>query len=52
MAGRYAHSRLSIPAQYVRKFDIAPKTITAALIGLKTRAGVFQMQRVINTLSR
>jgi len=40
---------LSIPAQYVRKFDIAPKTITAALIGLKTRAGVFQMQRVINT---
>ena len=39
---------LSIPAEYVRKFDLAPKEITAALIGLKSRAGVFQMQRFIN----
>ncbi len=28
----------SIPAQYVKKFDLAPKEITAALIGLKNRA--------------
>lgn len=39
---------LSIPAEYVRKFDLNPKEITAALVGLKSRAGVFQMQRFIN----
>lgn len=39
---------VSIPAEYVRKFDLAPKEITAVLIGLKSRAGVFQMQRFIN----
>jgi len=39
---------LSIPAEYVRKFDLAPKEITAAFIGLKSRTGVFQMQRHVN----
>lgn len=39
---------LAIPAEYVRKFDLTPKEITAVLIGLKSRAGVFQMQRFIN----
>ena len=39
---------LSIPPEYVRKFDLAPKEITAALVGLKNRAGVFQVQRFIN----
>jgi putative ABC transport system permease protein len=39
---------LSIPPQFVKKFDIAPKEITAALIGLKVRARVFQVQRTIN----
>ena len=39
---------VSIPAEYVRKFDLVPKEITAVLIGLKSRAGVFQMQRFIN----
>ncbi|MBA4141841.1 MAG: ABC transporter permease [Nitrosospira sp.] len=39
---------LSIPAEFARKFDLAPKEITAALIGLKSRAGVFQMQRFVN----
>jgi putative ABC transport system permease protein len=39
---------LSIPAEYVRKFDLAPKEITAVLIGLKSRAGVFQVQRFVN----
>ncbi len=32
----------------MRKFDLAPKEITAALIGLKSRARVFQLQRTIN----
>ncbi len=39
----------SIPAEYVKKFDLAPKEITAALIGLKNRAAVFKVQREINT---
>jgi putative ABC transport system permease protein len=38
----------SIPPGYVRKFDLAPKEITAVLIGLKNRAGVFQVQRFVN----
>lgn len=39
---------LSIPPEYVHKFDLAPKEITAALVGLKSRASVFQVQRFIN----
>ena len=39
---------LSIPPQFAKKFDIAPKEITAALIGLKSRARAFQVQRTIN----
>jgi putative ABC transport system permease protein len=39
---------LSIPAEYARKFDLAPKAITAALLGLKSRAEVFKMQRYVN----
>lgn len=39
---------LAIPAEYVKKFDLAPKEITAALVGLKNRADVFRMQRAIN----
>lgn len=38
----------SIPGQYVRKFDLKPKEITAALIGLKSRAAVFKIQRHVN----
>jgi putative ABC transport system permease protein len=38
----------SVPAEYVRKFDLTPKQITAALVGLKSRAAVFKMQRLIN----
>jgi len=37
-----------IPQQFVRKFDLAPKEITAALIGLKSRAAVFRVQRMVN----
>lgn len=39
---------LAIPAEYVQKFDLAPKTITAMLIGLKSRTDVFRLQRHIN----
>jgi putative ABC transport system permease protein len=38
----------SVPADMVRKFDLTPKQITAALIGLKNRAAVFKMQRLVN----
>ena len=38
----------SIPAEFVRKFDLAPKKITAALVGLTNRAAVFKTQRFIN----
>ncbi|MFT4265789.1 MAG: ABC transporter permease [Xenophilus sp.] len=36
---------LKIPAEQVRKFDLAPKNVTAALVGLKNRAAVFAVQR-------
>jgi putative ABC transport system permease protein len=39
---------VAIPGQYVTKFDLTPKTITAALIGLKSRTAVFRVQRFIN----
>jgi putative ABC transport system permease protein len=42
----------SIPAKYVKKFDLAPKEITAALIGLKNRATVFKMQRDVNSYAK
>jgi putative ABC transport system permease protein len=40
---------LSIAPEHVRKFDLTPKEITAALIGLRSRSAVFGMQRVVNT---
>ena len=41
----------SIPARFVRKFDLTPKEITAALVGLKSRAAVFKMQRYVDEYS-
>jgi putative ABC transport system permease protein len=41
-----------IPQEYVSKFDLAPKEITAALIGLKSRAAVFRIQRMVNEYSK
>jgi putative ABC transport system permease protein len=38
----------AIPAEFARKFDLTPKTITALLLGLKSRAAVFQVQRRID----
>ena len=37
----------SIPQQFVQKFDLTPKEITAVLVGLKSRVGVFKMQRFV-----
>ena len=39
---------VSIPAEMVRKFDLAPKTITAMFVGLTNRSAVFRSQRQIN----
>ena len=39
---------LQFSAEETRKFDLRPKRVTAALVGLKTRAAVFQVQRFIN----
>lgn len=39
---------LKIPAELVRKFDLTPKTVSAALVGLHARSGVFAVQRWVN----
>lgn len=36
---------MGIAAEDARKFDLEPKEVTAALVGLKTRAAVFAVQR-------
>ena len=38
---------VSIAPEQARKFDLAPKQVTAALIGLKGRAAVFNVQRFV-----
>ena len=40
---------LRIAPEHVRKFDLQPKSVTAALVGLKSRTAVFRVQRQINT---
>ncbi|RZI77519.1 MAG: FtsX-like permease family protein [Variovorax sp.] len=42
-------SGVKIPAEQVRKFDLTPKNVTAALVGLKNRAAVFAVQRWVST---
>lgn len=39
---------VNIPSEFVAKFDLRPKEITAALVGLKQRGDVFRMQRFVN----
>ena len=39
---------VTIAAEQARKFDLAPKQVTAALVGLKSRAAVFNVQRHVN----
>ena len=43
---------LKIAPEMVRKFDLAPKRVTAALVGLENRAMVFRLQRAINEDTR
>lgn len=38
----------SIPAEHVRKFDLAPRELTAVLVGLHSRGAVFRVQRDVN----
>lgn len=37
----------AIPPQFAKKFDLTPKTVTAMLVGLKSRIAVFSLQREI-----
>jgi putative ABC transport system permease protein len=39
---------LQIPAEMVQKFDLSPKSVTALILGLESRAAVFAMQRHVN----
>ncbi|HRQ45868.1 MAG TPA: ABC transporter permease [Rhodocyclaceae bacterium] len=39
---------VSIPAEQVQRFDLTPKAVTAALVGLKSRVAVFRVQRFVN----
>ena len=38
---------VAIPADQARKFDLTPKQVTAALVGLKNRVAVFNVQRFV-----
>ncbi|MDQ8023130.1 MAG: ABC transporter permease [Moraxellaceae bacterium] len=46
-AGGMPMPGMSIPPELVRKFDLTPKRVTAVLVGLKSRAQVFAMQRAV-----
>lgn len=41
----------SVSAEQVREMDLTPKLITAALIGLKSKAAIFRVQRHVNDYS-
>jgi putative ABC transport system permease protein len=47
-AGGAPLPNLAISAEHVRKFDLRPQEITAALVGLKNRSDVFRVQRQIS----
>jgi putative ABC transport system permease protein len=38
---------VSIAPEFARKFDLEPRQVTAALVGLKSRAAVFNVQRFV-----
>ncbi|MDX2155373.1 MAG: ABC transporter permease [Hyphomicrobiaceae bacterium] len=42
----------TVSADEARKLDLAPKAITAALVGLKSRLAAFKLQRAINDYPR
>lgn len=39
---------VSIPPEQVQRFDLTPKEVTAALVGLSSRVAVFRVQRFVN----
>ncbi|MCP5305973.1 MAG: ABC transporter permease [Chromatiaceae bacterium] len=39
---------VTMSAEHVRKLNLTPKAITAALVGLKSKIGTFQYQRYVN----
>jgi putative ABC transport system permease protein len=39
--------RLSVPADQVSRHDLTPRSVTALLVGLKSRAAVFSLQREV-----
>ncbi len=39
---------VTIAPEHARKFDLKPKQVTAALVGLKNRVAVFNVQRFVN----
>lgn len=39
---------MSVSAEDVRKMDLTPRSITAMLVGLKSRLAVFRVQRAVN----
>lgn len=39
---------MTIAPEHARKFDLKPKQVTAALVGLKNRVAVFNVQRFVN----
>jgi len=38
----------AIPADVVREMDLTPRVVTAAFVGLKSRLGIFGLQRFVN----
>jgi putative ABC transport system permease protein len=40
---------VTIPAEHVQRFDLTPKEVTAALVGLTSRVAVFRVQRFVNS---
>ncbi|MGB0749004.1 MAG: ABC transporter permease [Magnetospiraceae bacterium] len=43
---------MSVSADQVQKMTLRPKSVTAVLVGLKSRLGAFAMQRVVNENKR
>jgi len=39
---------MAIPAEFVSRFDLTPKQVTGIIVGLKSRAAVFVLQRHVN----
>ena len=41
----------SIAPEFVKKFDLTPKAITAIMVGLKSPTAVFEVQRAVNSFA-